>query len=64
MLRQTIMKEIWIIAQLINLVLQRELWEERQDEKNDAINEELTIIGKKNNINLSTVMYYQDAVFK
>ena len=35
-----------------------------EDEMNDALNEELTIIGKKNNINLSTVMYYQDAVFK
>lgn len=35
-----------------------------EEEMNDAYNEELTIVGKKNNINLSTVMYYQDAVFK
>lgn len=35
-----------------------------EDEKNEAYNAPLTIIGKKNNINLSTLMYYQDAVFK
>lgn len=35
-----------------------------EDEKNEAYNASLTIIGKKNNINLSTLMYYQDAVFK
>ena len=35
-----------------------------EDEKNNAYNDELIIIGKKNNINLSTIMYYQDAVFK
>ena len=35
-----------------------------ETEKEEAFNEELTIVGKKNNINLSTVMYYQDAVFK
>ncbi len=35
-----------------------------EEEMNNAYNEELTIIGKKNNINLSTIMYYQDAVFK
>lgn len=35
-----------------------------EEEKNEAFNEELNIIGKKNNINLSTIMYYQDAVFK
>ena len=35
-----------------------------KEEMNNAYNEELTIIGKKNNINLSTVMYFQDAVFK
>ena len=33
------------------------------EEKDDAFNAELNIIGKKNNINLSTIMYYQDAVF-
>ena len=33
-------------------------------EKDDAFSEELVIIGKRNNINLSTEMYYQDAVFK
>ena len=35
-----------------------------EEEKIQAYNEELTIIGKRNNINLSTIMYYQDAVFK
>lgn len=35
-----------------------------ESEMEEALNEELVIIGKKNNINLSTVMYYQDAVFK
>ena len=35
-----------------------------KEEMDNAYQEELTIIGKKNNINLSTVMYYQDAVFK
>lgn len=35
-----------------------------KEEMDNAYNEELTIIGKKNNINLSTVMYFQDAVFK
>lgn len=35
-----------------------------EEEMNEAYEEELTIIGKKNNINLSTVMYYQDAVLK
>lgn len=34
-----------------------------EEEMNEAYQEELTIIGKKNSINLSTVMYYQDAVF-
>ncbi len=34
------------------------------EEMNEAYNEEIQIIGKKNNSNLSTVMYYQDAVFK
>ena len=35
-----------------------------EEEKNDAYNEDLIIIGKRNNGNLSTLMYYQDAVFK
>lgn len=35
-----------------------------EDEMNSAYEEELTIVGKKSNINLSTVMYYQDAVLK
>ena len=35
-----------------------------EDEMNDAYNEEIIIIGKKNNANLSTIMYYQDAVMK
>ena len=34
------------------------------EEKEQAEKEELNIIGKRNNINSSTVMYYQDAVFK
>ena len=35
-----------------------------QEEYNDAINEEIVIYGKKEKINLTTIMYYQDAVFK
>ena len=35
-----------------------------EDEYNNAKNEEIVIYGKKNKINLSTLMYYQDAVFK
>ena len=35
-----------------------------EEEKNEAISEELNIIGKRNNTNLSTIMYYQDAVYK
>ena len=35
-----------------------------EEEKDNSLSEELTIIGKRNNINLSTEMYYQDAVFK
>lgn len=35
-----------------------------KDEMDNAYNEELTIIGKKNNVNLSTIMYYQDAIYK
>lgn len=31
---------------------------------NDTINEKLTYYGKKENLNLSTIMYYQDAVIK
>lgn len=35
-----------------------------KEEYEEAINEEITIYGKKEKINLSTLMYYQDAVFK
>ena len=35
-----------------------------EDEYNKAINEKIVIYGKKDKINLSTIMYYQDAVFK
>lgn len=35
-----------------------------EEEMKEAYEEELNIVGKKNNINLSTIMYYQDAVFK
>ena len=35
-----------------------------KDEYDNAINEEIKIYGKKEKINLSTLMYYQDAVFK
>ena len=35
-----------------------------EDEYNNTKNEEIVIYGKKNKINLSTLMYYQDAVFK
>ena len=34
------------------------------DEYNEAINEKIKIYGKKDKINLTTIMYYQDAVFK
>ena len=34
------------------------------DEYNNAVNEEIKIYGKKEKINLTTLMYYQDAVFK
>ena len=33
-----------------------------EEEMEEAYNQELTIIGKKNSINLSTLMYYHDAV--
>ena len=35
-----------------------------EEEYNEAINEEIIIYGKKEKINLTTLMYYQDAVFK
>ena len=35
-----------------------------QEEYNQAINEELVFYGKKEKINLNTLMYYQDAVIK
>ena len=35
-----------------------------EKEYNEAINEEIVIYGKKEKINLTTLMYYQDAVFK
>ena len=35
-----------------------------QSEYDEAINEEMIIYGKKDKINLTTLMYYQDAVFK
>lgn len=35
-----------------------------EDEYNQAINEELNIVGEKNYQDLSTIMYYQDAVMK
>ena len=34
------------------------------EEYQEALNEEITIYGKKEKINLTTLMYYQDAVFK
>ena len=34
------------------------------DEYNEALKEEIVIYGKKEKINLTTLMYYQDAVFK
>ena len=34
------------------------------EEYNNAINEELTYYGKKDKLNLNTIMYYQDAVVK
>lgn len=35
-----------------------------QEEYDEAINEEIKLYGKKTQINLKTLMYYQDAVFK
>ena len=35
-----------------------------EEENINAYYEDINIIGKRNNINLSTVMYYQDAVYK
>ncbi len=35
-----------------------------EEEYNQAINQELTIVGEKNYQDLSTIMYYQDAVMK
>lgn len=35
-----------------------------QEEADEAFNKELTFIGKKENLNLSTLMYYEDAVLK
>ena len=35
-----------------------------EEEYNEAINEEIKLYGKKEKINLTTLMYYQDAVFK
>ena len=35
-----------------------------ENEYNEALNEEIIIYGKKEKINLTTLMYYQDAVFK
>lgn len=35
-----------------------------EDEYNEAINYEIKIYGKKEKVNLTTIMYYQDAVFK
>ncbi len=35
-----------------------------KNEYNEAINEEIKLYGKKEKINLTTLMYYQDAVFK
>ena len=34
------------------------------EEYNNALNEEITLYGKKEKINLTTIMYYEDAVFK
>ncbi len=47
---------------VLNLMVKNEYITE--EEKENALNEELNIIGKKNNISLSTIMYYQDAVYK
>ena len=35
-----------------------------EEEYNNAVSEELVLIGKKESVNLDTVMYYQDAVMK
>ncbi|MBQ8472905.1 MAG: PBP1A family penicillin-binding protein [Bacilli bacterium] len=47
---------------ILNTMLKNELIKE--DEYNEAINEELVFYGKKDKLNLNTIMYYQDAVIK
>lgn len=47
---------------LLKLLLENQKITEK--EYTTAINEKITIYGKKEKINLSTLMYYQDAVFK
>ena len=51
-------KQEYILKKLLNDKIINE------DEYNEAINEEIVIYGKKEKINLTTLMYYQDAVFK
>lgn len=47
---------------ILNLMLKNKMINKEQME--EALNEKLTYVGEKNLINLSTVMYYQDAVIK
>ncbi len=35
-----------------------------EEEKNEAVNEDLTFVGEKSLVNLNTIMYYQDAVMR
>ncbi len=35
-----------------------------EEEKNEAVSEELTFVGEKSLVNLNTIMYYQDAVMR
>ena len=45
---------------ILNMMVKNEMISDR--ERDDAYNQELTYYGKKDSSNLSTVMYYQDAV--
>ena len=47
---------------ILNSMIKNNIITEKQ--KNEALNTKLTYYGKKENLNLSTIMYYQDAVIR
>ena len=47
---------------ILNAMIKNNVITEKQ--KNEALNTKLTYYGKKENLNLSTIMYYQDAVIR